>query len=112
MLWSDHVAMLQRHLTSFEKCRVPVICNLHGYVIGGGIDLSAACDIRYCSKDVKFTIKEVDIGLAADIGTIQRFYKVIGNDSWGREKAYTAAFFGADEALKNGYVSRVFDTKQ
>ena len=50
--------------------RVPVIAALHGYVIGGGIDMSSACDIRYASKDAKFTIKEVDIGLAADIGTL------------------------------------------
>lgn len=53
--------------------RVPVIAAIHGYCIGAGVDLSSACDIRICTKDAQFTIKEVDIGLAADIGTLQRF---------------------------------------
>jgi len=52
---------------------VPVIAAIHGYCIGAGVDLASACDIRLCAKDVKFTIKEIDIGLAADIGTLQRF---------------------------------------
>jgi enoyl-CoA hydratase/carnithine racemase len=49
---------------------VPVICAISGYCIGAGIDLSSACDIRICSKDAKFSIKEVDIGICADLGTI------------------------------------------
>lgn len=86
---------------------MPVIAAVHGYCIGAGVDLTSACDIRLCSQDAKFTIKEVDIGLAADIGTLQRFQKVVGNESWARELAYTARFFGADEALQKGYVSQV-----
>ena len=50
-----------------------MIASIHGYCIGAGVDLASACDIRICSKDSMFTIKEVDIGLAADIGTLQRF---------------------------------------
>ena len=61
---------LQESVSSIELVRVPVIAALHGYVIGAGIDLSSACDVRYVAKDAKLTIKEVDIGLAADIGTI------------------------------------------
>ena len=49
---------------------MPVIAALHGYVIGAGVDISATCDIRFASKDTKLCIKEVDVGLAADIGTI------------------------------------------
>ncbi len=60
-------------MSSLEKVRVPVIAAIHGYCIGAGVDLASACDIRLCAKDVKFTIKEIDIGLAADIGTLQRF---------------------------------------
>jgi enoyl-CoA hydratase/carnithine racemase len=52
---------------------VPVIAAIHGFCIGAGVDLASACDIRLCASDAKFAIKEVDIGLAADIGTIQRF---------------------------------------
>ena len=69
----EHVLMLQKHTSCVELCRVPVICAVSGYCIGAGIDLSSACDIRLCSKDSKFTIKEVDIGICADLGTIQRF---------------------------------------
>lgn len=67
---SDLVTRLQRYTTSLEICRVPVIAAIHGYCIGAGIDMSSACDIRLCSKDAKFTIKEVDIGICADLGTI------------------------------------------
>jgi delta(3,5)-delta(2,4)-dienoyl-CoA isomerase len=96
---------LQDGASSPENCRVPVIAAVHGYCIGAGIDISAACDIRLCTKDAKFTIKEVDIGLAADLGTLQRFPKVVGNNSWVRELAHTARFFDGQEALEHGFVS-------
>lgn len=92
-------------------CRVPVICVISGYCIGAGIDVSSACDIRLCSKDSKFTIKEVDIGICADLGTVQRFQKVVGNDSWARELSYTARWFDAEEALRYGFVSRVLEDR-
>ena len=64
----------------------------------------SACDIRYCSKDAWFSIKEVDIGLAADIGTLQRFPKIVGNDSLVRELVYTARKFTSQEAKEIGFV--------
>jgi enoyl-CoA hydratase len=66
----DVVKPLQDAVTSLEKVRVPVIAAIHGYCIGAGVDLASACDIRLCAKNSQFTIKEVDIGLCADIGTI------------------------------------------
>jgi len=88
-----------------------VIAVAHGYCIGAGIDLLSACDIRICSEDTKFTIKEVDIGICADIGTIQRFQKIVGNDSWVRELAYTARFFSSAEARANGFISTILKDK-
>jgi delta(3,5)-delta(2,4)-dienoyl-CoA isomerase len=89
---------------------VPVICSIQGYCIGAGIDLSSACDIRLCTKDTKFNIKEVDIGICADLGTIQRFGRVVSSDSWARELAYTARYFGGEEAYHRGFVSNVYST--
>ena len=104
------VKPLQDSVSSCEKARVPVIAAMHGYCIGAGVDISSACDVRMCSADTKFSIKEVDLALAADIGTLQRFQKVVGNQSWANELAYTARFFGAEEALKYGFVSSVHPT--
>ncbi|WAR20189.1 ECH1-like protein [Mya arenaria] len=97
----------QESFSAIEKCRMPVIAAVHGACVGGGVDLTSACDIRYCSQDAWFQIKEIDLGLAADLGTLQRFPKVIGNDSYARELAYTARKFYADEAKAMGFVSRV-----
>ncbi|VDO40007.1 unnamed protein product, partial [Haemonchus placei] len=65
-----------------------------------GVDLITACDIRYASSDAVFSIREVEIGMTADVGTLNRLQKIVGNDSWTRELAYTAKDIGADEALK------------
>ena len=91
---------LQDAVSSLEHLRVPVIAAIHGFCIGAGVDLTSACDIRLCAKGTKFTIKEIDYGLATDIGTLQRFQKVVSNDSWTRELAYTARFFDPTEALQ------------
>ena len=64
---------MQKQTSVLETVRVPVIAAMSGYVIGAGVDLASACDIRVCSKDALFSIKEVDIGMCADLGTIQRF---------------------------------------
>lgn len=102
----------QRAISSLERCRKPVISVVDGACIGGGVDLICAGDIRYCTAAAYFCIKEVAVGLAADIGTLQRLPKVVGNDSLVRELAYTARNMYADEALKLGLVSSVLDTRQ
>ena len=85
---------------------------MSGYVIGAGVDIASACDIRVCSREAKFSIREIDIGMCADLGTMQRFPKKIGNDSFFREVALTGRFFDAKEALQNGFVSFVTETKE
>lgn len=102
----------QETCSSLEKCPKPVIAAVHGACIGGAIDMISAADIRYCSSDAWFQIKEVGIGMAADVGTLQRFPKIIRSDSLARELVYTARKFLAPEALQNGFVSRVTDTPE
>ncbi|XP_055225282.1 delta(3,5)-Delta(2,4)-dienoyl-CoA isomerase, mitochondrial isoform X2 [Gorilla gorilla gorilla] len=77
----DIITRYQETFNVIEKCPKPVIAAVHGGCIGGGVDLVTACDIRYCAQDAFFQVKEVDVGLAADVGTLQRLPKVIGNQS-------------------------------
>ena len=95
-----------------ERVRVPVIAAVQGLCLGAGNDLITSCDIRICTSYSKFSIKEVDLGLASDIGVHQRFQKVVGNGSWARELAFTGRNFGAEEALTKGYVSKVVATAE
>jgi Delta3,5-Delta2,4-dienoyl-CoA isomerase len=87
------------------------IAVLHGISFGLAIDMSACCDIRICSKDVRLSVKEVDIGLAADIGTLSRLPKIVGSLSWVKEVCLSARIFGAEEALAFGLVSQVHENK-
>ncbi|XP_076988057.1 delta(3,5)-Delta(2,4)-dienoyl-CoA isomerase, mitochondrial isoform X2 [Tamandua tetradactyla] len=104
----DLISRYQETFTVIEKCPKPVIAAIHGGCIGGGVDLISACDIRYCAQDAFFQVKEVDIGLAADLGTLQRLPRIIRNRSLVNELAFTARKMMADEALGSGLVSRVF----
>nr|KAF6285574.1 enoyl-CoA hydratase 1 [Myotis myotis] len=106
------IARYQETFSVIEKCPKPVIAAIHGGCIGGGVDLITACDIRYCAQDAFFQVKEVDVGLAADVGTLQRLPRVIGNQSLVNELAFTARKMMADEALSSGLVSRIFPDKE
>lgn len=97
---------------AIEKCGKPVIAVAHNKCVGGAIDLLSACDIRYCTSDTAITIKEVDIGMAADLGTLQRMSKICASDSWVRELVYTARWASADECVANGFFSKVCDDKE
>uniref|UniRef100_A0A2I3RN56 Delta(3,5)-Delta(2,4)-dienoyl-CoA isomerase, mitochondrial n=1 Tax=Pan troglodytes TaxID=9598 RepID=A0A2I3RN56_PANTR len=108
----DIITRCQETFNVIEKCPKPVIAAVHGGCIGGGVDLVTACDIRYCAQDAFFQVKEVDVGLAADVGTLQRLPRVIGNQSLVNELAFTARKMMADEALGSGLVSRVFPDKE
>lgn len=101
----DFILLLQGCLTAIEQCRKPVIAAIHGNCIGGGLDLVAACDLRYCTVDTVFCLKEIDLGIVADVGVLQRLPKIIG-DGRTRDLAYTARDLKGDEALRMGLVSR------
>jgi len=102
-----HILELQDVISSVARCEKPTIACMHGYSYGLAIDLSSACDIRLCAPDTKFCVKEVDIGLAADVGTLSRIPKVVGLTSWCKEICLTARPFSSEEALHNNFVSRV-----
>ncbi|KAI7861886.1 ClpP/crotonase-like domain-containing protein [Spinellus fusiger] len=102
----------QAAFTAIEICDKPVIAAVHNACIGAGIDMITACDIRYCTKDSFFSVAEVNIGIAADVGTLQRLPKVIGNNSLVRELCFTARKMYAPEALACGFVNKVLNTQE
>lgn len=106
------ISKYQETFSVIEKCPKPVVVAVHGACVGGGVDLITACDIRLCTQDAWFQVKEVDIGLAADVGTLQRLPKVIGSRSLVNELALTARKMYADEAKSSGLVSRVYQDKE
>lgn len=88
-----------------------MICVLHGISIGLAIYMSSCADVRICAADTRFAVKEVDIGLAADIGTLSRLPRCVGSFSWVKDVCLSARSFDAREALAVGFVSQVHETK-
>jgi len=108
----ETVLAFQDTFSAMERCPQPVIVAVHAATIGGAIDLMCAADIRVCAANTFFSIKEVDIGLAADVGTLQRLHHVIGNQSLARELCYTARRMDATEAKSAGFVSSIHPTQE
>jgi enoyl-CoA hydratase len=100
---------LQDTLTSLERCRTPVLAAIHGACIGGGVDLVCCADVRYCSADAVFQVKEIELGMTADVGTLQRLPKLVA-PGMARELAYTGRKVDSAEAHAIGFVNRVFDS--
>jgi Delta3,5-Delta2,4-dienoyl-CoA isomerase len=109
----NHIAEFQSCITAVETCTKPVIAAVHGIAFGLAIDLLSACDVRLlASQGTRLSVKEVDIGLAADIGTLSRLPKVVGNTSWIKEVALSAREFGAEEAGRVGFARVVEGGKE
>ena len=106
-----HIERLQANLTAIEQCRKPVLAAVQYTCIGGGVDMISCCDMRYCTADAYFAIKEIELGMVADVGTLQRLPRLIG-EGMARELAYTGRRVEADEALGIRLVNRVFDTPE
>ena len=102
---------LQDMLSKLEKLRIPVLAGIQGGCIGGGLDLVTAADMRFASKDAFFCIQEINIGMAADIGTLQRLPRVIPEGKV-RELAYTGRRMPAEEALETGLVNKVYESHE
>ena len=107
----DNLTAMQATFTKLETLRIPVIAALHGGVIGGAVDMVTACCIRYGSKDTFFCIQEINIGMVADVGTLQRLPKLVPL-AVVKELAYTGRRMGADKALGYGLLNEVFDTQE
>tara|TARA_B100001996_G_scaffold369563_1_gene343117 strand:- start:695 stop:1537 length:843 start_codon:yes stop_codon:yes gene_type:complete len=102
---------LQYSFSSLEKSRIPVIVAINGACVGGGVDMISACDIRYATKDAFFCIQETNLGLVADVGTLQRLPKLIP-EGIVKELALTGRKMQADEAEKYGLISAIFDDQE
>ena len=102
---------LQNVANCLEAARFPVIAAIQGGCIGGGIDLVTAADIRLCTKDAFFIIEEINVGLAADIGTLQRLPKIIPAGI-AREWAMMGEKVSADRAKEVGLVSSLHDNQE
>lgn len=103
------VQKLQDSFTCFEQVRMPVLAAIQGGCIGGAVDMVTAADMRYCTSDAFFCIQEINIGMTADVGTLQRIGKVMP-EGMARELAYTGDRLPAAEALRLGLVNRVYDS--
>ncbi len=105
------IKKLQAPINAIENCRKPVIAAIHNGCIGGGVDISVACDMRFCTKDAYFTIKEIDMGMVADLGTLQRLPKIIA-PGMVAEMAYTGRKVYGAEAVQIGLVNKTYENKE
>ncbi|WP_280257319.1 crotonase/enoyl-CoA hydratase family protein [Nocardia wallacei] len=97
---------MQEAMSAVAACRTPVVAAVHGACIGGGVDLIAAADIRYASADAKFSVREVKVAIVADVGSLQRLPRIIGEGHF-RELAYTGREIDASHAERIGLVNEV-----
>jgi enoyl-CoA hydratase len=101
------VLSLQETFSCLERARMPVIAAVQGGCIGGGVDMICACDLRYCSEDAFFCVQETNLGMTADVGTLQRLPKIVP-EGIAREMAYTGRRLPAARAREVGLVNGVY----
>lgn len=101
------VGVMQHAINSVDVCPVPVIAAVHGWCIGAGIDLITACDIRLGAADSKYSVRETKVAIVADLGTLQRLRKTVGQGI-ASELVYTGKDIDADEAARVGLINRVY----
>lgn len=104
---NEQILQLQRTFTRLEALRMPVIAAIQGACVGGALDMVTACDIRYAAADAFFCVQEINIGLVADVGTLQRLPKLIP-EAVAREYAYSGRRLPAARARELGLVNDVF----
>ena len=100
----------QTSINVVEMCTKPVIAAIHSHCVGGGVDLACACDIRLASQDALFSVRETKLALVADLGTLQRLPKVVG-EPWARELALTGRNFSGEDARDIGFVTHLCEDR-
>ena len=105
----DMIRQMQSGFQKMHESPKPFIAAIHGWCIGGGLSLIAAADIRLCSADAKFSLREAKIALTPDVGALQWLPRIVG-EGITREMAFTAADYDADFALRTGLVNHVLDS--
>lgn len=103
------IRRMQDAISAVARCRKPVIAAVHGWCIGGALDLITACDIRLCSADARFSVREVRVAMVADVGSLARLPQIVGQGV-ARELAFTGDDVDAPRALRLGLVNEVFPT--
>jgi enoyl-CoA hydratase len=106
-----HVHHLQDTFSCLDEARMPVLVAIQGGCIGGAVDMTSACDIRYATLDAFFCIQEINIAMTADVGTFPRLCKLMP-EGWVRELAYTGRRLSAQKAKEIGLVNEVFATHE
>lgn len=101
------VLKLQDTFTALERARMPILCAIQGACVGGAIDMVSAADLRYATESAFFSIAEINIGMTADVGTLQRMPRLVP-EGIVKELAYTGRRWTAQEALAAGFVNRLF----
>ena len=107
----SNAKVLQWSFTALEKARLPVLAAVQGGCIGGAVDLVTACDLRYASAEAFFCVQEINIGMTADVGTLQRLGTVVP-EGFAREMAYTGRRVPAARAYEVGLVQQVYPDPQ
>jgi enoyl-CoA hydratase len=98
---------LQASVNAIEVCSKPVLAAIAGFCLGAGVDIAAACDMRYATASTRFSVKEVDLAIVADLGSLQRLPRIVG-DGLARELAFTGRQFKGEAAREMGLVNRLF----
>lgn len=104
------ILRLQSELDAVASCPVPVIAAVHGWCIGGGVDLISACDVRIATRDARFSVRETRIAIVADLGSLQRLPRLIGQGHT-RELAFTGKDIDAERAAAIGLVNHVVEDR-
>ena len=102
------ILKIQRAITVLERSRIPVIASIHGKCLGAGLDIVAACDLRYATREALFRIEETNIGIMADLGSLQRLPGLMP-EAIVKEMAYTGCSLGAERAFQIGFLNQLFE---